>query len=284
MNKLKYDVSTKSPKVGEHLKLIVQIPEGLNFNDPSIKITSSLVEGQVSDFGLMLITKPDVTANKIILDIVAYRNGPVSVPAVKIEQNGSVLFETDEFFISVVGKTIDKTTSLVEIRDPHKIPLPFYYYVGIAVAAATLFFAGRYFYKKIKSLKKIPPQMNLSPYLKAIKNLQELEVSYTSNLINYNLYVTKTSLVVKRFINDEYKLNVMDLTTKEVAVYFKERNIFQIELINHLKYFFNSADNIKFSGINDLAKYDFLKEARAFVEMLKKPEVIEAPKMSGVKK
>ena len=125
----------------------------------------------------------------------------------------------------------------------------------------------KFFYKK--RIDKGIKQKYVSPYEKALQALSQIG---KDKELTRKVLVTRVTETLRRFLDEEYSLNIMDLTTKELLRVLKKESRFEIPIVNELKTYFDKADYVKFKNNDEQENVDFINEAKKFINMLRRQQ------------
>jgi len=254
--------------IGEYLKL--------KFNFPDLKENSNLIVdnpykvGELNKAGLMLAKDYYIQDHDIVFEFVSYRPGSFNIVPMDVTIDG-IEYITQGFDFTVISHA--ENLELKDIVYPQKISPSFLYYLGVFSFLSLFALLIILFLKRFKIKAKKTNAIYISPYEKALRKISIIEFNKTLKQ-NLKEYVSSVSEIVKSFIDEEYQLSILDLTTTELIYKLKNDKIFEEDKINLCKVFFKEADLIKFKeSINLSEDKNFIEDAKKIIFYLKKPDL-----------
>jgi hypothetical protein len=267
MNYIEIKADKTSIKIGEHLTLRIKSPVNgeliLPFKAGEMDKSS----------GLSIITSPQYKGDEIVFDVTSYKAGEIQIPSFQIKVKDEVLFETISLNIKVEGQT--SQTQLADIKPPMTISPSLTYYLslaGITIAVVLVIYMvyKKYFKEKTGQKKTLGPMKEIiSPFDKAMRDLNHIQT-------NQNIYKSIKDIlfnvteVLKRFIQEEHKTEVMDLTSTELITALHSSGKFNTPLVNDLNDYLKNSDFIKFANQSkEEAVSLYIEKAKNFVSLLR---------------
>lgn len=165
-----------------------------------------------------------------------------------------------------------------DIQPPVNLPPNYFllYMFVIILAAAVLFYLIRFLVKRFRKPKAEITAVKPS-WKVAFEHLEDLKSQDLPSRGMFKEYYTLLSGIVRKYIEDRFKVKAPEMTTQEFLSHLKTSYDFSVENKKMLKYFLNSCDMVKFAkygptlneteGSFDSAKnfIDETKEAQASV-------------------
>jgi len=178
--------------------------------------------------------------------------------------SGLKFLKTSEFQVNVLSAISDSAQVIKDIADPVKVNLGFWdYFIPILLIfliVLLLKYLIRFFRKirqpeVVETVKDKRPPWEIS--LNMLKELSDTDLLENGDFINYHYQL---SLILRYFLELEYKIKAVEMTTSEIRT--------QLKLSDHreksdILNFLNNADRIKFARYatdidNSRKAYDWL--------------------------
>ena len=147
-----------------------------------------------------------------------------------------------------------------------------------------IFIARKKLKPKVKEVKKI-----VKPFDKALEDLKDLEKMTLNEQIEYKIYYTKLTQIVRRYLEEEAKVSALESTSNELLIKLKQLKkdgTIPIDdyIIDNLKIVLEKADLVKFAKLsfnNEIAIED-----RILVEKVVKntQKIIPEPSFEEIQK
>lgn len=198
-----------------------------------------------------------------------FDSGYFEIPIFQISLNGETL-NTNPIGITV-NYLPDDTQQLLPIKDIQetKGPSPILMYAIIIFCFIIFMLIVLYYFFKADKLKpgKIIYQEVISPYEKAIAELNKLEQKKYWQQDQLKLYYDKLNEILRSYLAEGFKINALELTSKEIIQNIEDRNI-QFKQLDLLKQNIKISDLVKFANLTpDIHTHsDLMKQAQEFVE------------------
>lgn len=251
-------------KIGDYIVVSFELD---NLNKSKIDTDIPYKINEISENGLVLTREPYLDNNLVNFSFLSYKDGVFKIEPFKIKISDTE-YLTQSFEFKVLGQT--QELKLADIVPPQKIYPSTWYYLGLGSFVLVLLLVFYILIKKIKTKKKVVKEIFISPYEQALKKLSKIEFDKSLNLKKLVSGVTEA---VKKFVSDEYSVDILDKTSTESIHTLKDNKIFELEKINMIKIFLNDADLIKFKDTHILNKeVDFINEARKLIYSLRREE------------
>ncbi|MBN1115146.1 MAG: hypothetical protein JXA66_07380 [Oligoflexia bacterium] len=266
-------IKNKNVRIGDYIELEIPLP--LKGVEPGrVSIEHPLPRNDVSESGLYMIDEPKIENDTVFIKLVGYKAGKAEIPSFTIRVDGQEVLQTPATGINVEGA--QGKIELIDIKGPREINLPVYYYIGYGLLAALLLYVLWHVYKRFFKSKKsgqvTAGREYVSPYQRAMAYLSKIEMD-TEIKKDLRLYVTKVSEVLRRFVEEEYGIAIMELTTTEMMKVFRHKKLFDPEITAALQKYFVDSDLVKFAENRtaELNYYNqhFIDDTRKFVNRLR---------------
>ena len=135
-----------------------------------------------------------------------------------------------------------------DIKPPVDLPPDYFllYVLGTILVLGGIFFLVRFLFPRLKQPKKvsIPPK---SPWEVAVERLNDLQKQNLSQQGHLKEYYSQLSDIVRRYIEDRFRIRAPEMTTQEFLLSLKDSSDLSSEHKGFLKDFLNSCDMVKFA-------------------------------------
>jgi len=242
----KYIVDKDSILIGQQIKFTVELNDIELTNDFPL-FNDSIVNG----IEIIKKLEIDTTKNKDSYYlkqeyiITSWDSGSYYIPPFKINNQIS----TNALLINVFSVTIDQESEIKDIKEPlnpQYVLADFLVWILIALLLFLTIYLFKKFYKKksnqkeIKEVKKIIP-----PHLLALEELAKIEKKELWQSGKIKEYHSEISESLRKYIENRYNFNALELTTNEILEYIK--NHISVEIFNELKKILEMSDLAKFA-------------------------------------
>ena len=226
---------------------------------------------------LEVVDKPIVSLNstnsstkiyQIQFPLQVFTTGQHRLPPIRI-QLGQKQVETPRYIFEVrsVIKNSDTSDQIKDIKPPILPPIQIWPYVlsGIVVilclVAVGFWLHRRRLGQPVKI--KVP---SLPPHEVAYANLERIKVSGWIETGQFKTYYTKLSLVIRRYLEDRYQINVMELPTSDLVDCLREENTPKL-IRGQIQNFLERSDVVKFSELcpNKVEAHQLMTDARKII-------------------
>ena len=242
----KYLVDKDSILIGQQIRFTVELNDIELTNDFPV-FNDSIVNG----IEIIKKLQIDTTKNKDTYSlkqeyiITSWDSGSYYIPPFKINNQIS----TNALLINVFSVIIDKESEIKDIKEPlnpEYVLADFLVWILIALLLILAIYLFKKFYKKksnqkeIKEVKKIIP-----PHLLALEELTIIEKKELWQSGKIKEYHSEISESLRKYIENRYNFNALELTTNEILEYIK--NHISVEIFNELKKILEMSDLAKFA-------------------------------------
>lgn len=281
--KLVLQAAPASPQLSDEitLTLTIQSKPGTAVTKPPF--ADSFPDFVVRDFVEPLATREnDLQVERQVYTLEPLKAGTLTISPMVVRFHDTVkkadvsdetahAIETEPLQIEVTTIVADQAPSLADLRpasDPVELPDQFRpvvvwsSIVGILVMAALL-----WFYKRRRKSASVEPQ--LSPHQLAQIELQQL-IDQRLAETDVKVFYVELTAVVRRFIERTTGIRAPEQTTEEFLREIVTNNVFSLEEQSRLANFLESADLVKFAGVqpNPADIESSLSRARHFIDHL----------------
>jgi len=284
---LKASLDTNVIKIGDqtHFRVQFSYPKNivLNYNIAQDTICEKVeIINQKTD-----TLRNDSTKNQFLIDytISSFDSGYYAIPPqmfVNLQKQDTLW--TKALVLAVQTVAIDTTkASIYDIKEPLEEPWTFKeflqkYYPFIIIALLIILLA--YFLIKYFSRKKIKEEKPIiipkeEAHIIALKELELLKEEKLWQNDRIKLYYTKLTNILRKYIENRYKISALEQTSLEIIHSLKQENEITKDDISKLKGILSIADIAKFAKVKPLANENdkCLKDAFLFVESTKKQKI-----------
>ncbi|MBW7848272.1 MAG: hypothetical protein H3C41_09360 [Bacteroidales bacterium] len=279
-------------------ELLLKTPSTFQVKWPVFADTLS-ASVEVLERGAVETSKPDEQGNKIIRQKIAlttFDTGWISIPAqhIRFSPEGDTsthyIVESNPLMLRVLSVPVDTTAAFKPIKNTLSLPLSFAevlpWLIGLVVLAAFVYLASRW-WKKRK--KRSTPESNetvpgLPPHELALERLEQLRLERLWQQGQLKEYHTRLSDIVRAYIETEFPVNAVEMTTFEILQALNPLRINE-EAMQKLQLALELSDLVKFAkaqpsgmendmSLNHLA--DFVRESHQTVKDVQAEKTEEA--------
>ena len=278
---------TTDYKVGDYITLSIELKHDKNIKVELPNLKDSL---KVLEYIKSLPVDKKENDNKVIelhkFIFSKYDSGKVEIPSIKIfyyENNSSEkkYLSTSPFSIVVHTLQVNTQEDIRDVKEPIKIPLPWWIIALIIVGAAILIFGGYYLYKFIKKRKhkevELIPEVKIPPHEIALQQLNELKEKKLWQSGKVKEYHSELTDIIRSYFEARFNFRALEMPSSEIlpvlSIIDDAKEIFTI-----VEKFFNNADLVKFAKYEPMPQVneEMLEQAFEIVKKtIPKPEVIE---------
>ena len=281
---LSFDLDTTNIKIGEQInyELKIEYEKGLNvewkdsiFSKP-FEIIEKFKIDSIYNNNISILTKKYA--------ITSFDSGDYYLKSPKILIN-NIIYESDSILISVSNIKVDTVSkkffdikNIIEVEENDqgwwKKYLVLFIIIALLLSAYKLF--TRYLVKKAE-VEKLP-----LPLEKAIIALQLLEADQLKEQLDYKLYYSKLTDIVKNYLEEDVSLDALESTTDELVNKLELLNdsgklSLNPETIEKFKNVLKTADLVKFAKSNPGSETAFLDKKTLESVLIDTKEAIPAP-------
>ena len=267
--------------VGEIItyEMEVLVPEGYDIALPPPG--AQLGEFFIRDYQF---PSPEKKAGKVeqrfIFKITAYTTGELVIPPVPvmIMKQDKVVAQllAQEIRIQIAPVTSPEELEIKDIKPPCSLPfnyLPWLIGAGAGVGililvGAGLFLANRYQRAPAPALEPLPPPDQL-----ALSELAELEASGLLKKDELDVYYTKLSQILRRYLGLRYQIYALEYTTSEILDALKTRGLTH-QAYSLIRDFLTETDLVKFARYypEPDAQREIINQAKKIIELTREAE------------
>ncbi len=265
------------------LELELKTPANISVAWPVFADTlSSAVE--IVGRGGIETSPSDEQGNKIMrqqITLTSFDTGWIQIPPIHFgytpddDTSGHFLAESNPLMLRVIAMPIDTTSAFRPIKNAQTMPLSFSeilpWLLGFLVLAALVYGILRWWKgrKTAPLAEKEEVVSNVPPHLLALERLEQLRLDRLWQQGQLKEYHTQLSDIVKAYIETEFPVNAVEMTTYEILQALRPLHI-NAEAMNKLSLALELSDLVKFakaqpSGMeNDMSLnhlVDFVKES-----------------------
>jgi len=247
----------KIPMAGHAtLDFRLEIPKDANLIEPIWKDT---ITGKVIIIGIgPLDTLPSV-GNNILLSrkirVTAYEGGFFPVPPLKfayLKGADTLWLETPALLMEVEGVEIDQEAPIKDVKDIEKAPWLLEDFLPWMLMIWSFFLiTGLAYYIYQRRKKRLPlfafkPKPQIPPHVIAINELEHLKMKKLWQQGFVKVYHTSLSDIVRTYIEQQFPVHSLEMTTDETMDAIKE-HVTDPELLHNLEAILRLADLVKFA-------------------------------------
>ncbi|HIE30053.1 TPA: hypothetical protein EYP66_22540 [Candidatus Poribacteria bacterium] len=225
-------------------------------------------------------TKSGRILTSIEYELTVYEPGIYNIPPITIislDTSGrefSVISKPMEFKVRSIKPNSAQT--IKDIKGTESVPRNTVRYILISGALIVGFSVAAYLYlKRQKPSVKIEPEtviLQRLPHELALEELREIELMGLVDKGEIREYYTRTSEVIRRYIEKRYGIAALELTTAKVLdalEAYQRSNQPRGDLIGKISDFLHTCDAVKFAKYQPSADeaYNLLQQAREIVEL-----------------
>ncbi|MCX7874797.1 MAG: hypothetical protein N2321_01380 [Melioribacteraceae bacterium] len=254
---------TTEYKVGDYITFSLQINHDKKIKTELPNIKDSL---KVLEF-IKLYPVDKKEENEKIIELhkfifSKYDSGKVEIPSLKIfyyENNVSEkkVIATTPFTILVKTLEVNPQEDIREIKEPIKIPLP-WWVIALIIISVTILFVAIYLLVKYLKKKKIKdeikaPEIILQPHEIAIQKLDLLKEKKLWQNGNVKEYHSELTEIIREYFENRFKFRALEMPSSEIlpilSIIDEAKDIFTIA-----ENFFSNADLVKFAKYEPIPK------------------------------
>ena len=201
--------------------------------------------------------------HKIDIKFAGFDAGKFDFPELEFtvkRKNDNQILKTKAFNIEIISVIADSSQVIKEIHDPIKIHFGFWEYfipiISLIILIALIFFLRKFIKSRKKEILKQDYIDTRPAYQKAMEQVEALKAKDLLSKGSFIEFHFQLSLILRFFIEEQFKINAMEMTTNEIRQSFhsdvyQEKN----KILDYLAY----ADKVKFAKfsttINDSESY-----------------------------
>ena len=282
--------------IGEQAQVTVsvQADENAKVEFPTFKPREMLVPG------VEVLDTKSPTAHTLVLTLTSFDGNLYHLPPFKVKVNGKEL-ETADLALKVVEVEVD-TTKMDQFYGPKDVQdVPFQWSdlslsFWLSVLLLVLIALNYYLYLRLRDNKPIITHIKivkrLLPHQKAMKEIEQIKADKMQNSENPKEYYTKLTDTLRKYIEDRYGFNAMEMTSSEIIERLERALTDDAQSAEtmkaELRQLFTTADLVKFAkystminenDANLVSAIDFINQTKLEnmpTEETVKPELTEA--------
>ena len=213
----------------------------------STKIWPSYNDFLVEGIEIIKASKIDTT-DKIIrqqLTITSWDSGSFYIPSIAFSENS----KTEGLLINVLSIELEEGAKLKDIKRPINEPLGWSdiwpWLLAILTLVLIILLFKKYLFTKKEIEQNIKPTVTIPADIIALKELSELENAKIWQKGNIKEYHSQLSEIIRRYAENRFKFNALELTTDEILNEMKP--ILDENLLTNLRILLQRADLAKFA-------------------------------------
>lgn len=276
---------TSEYKVGDYITFSLQVKydKNIKIELPNLKDSLKVLEY----IKTLPVDKKEVDGKIIELHkfiFSKYDSGKVEIPSLKIlynEKNSSdkKIILTAPFSILVKTLEVNPQEDIRDVKEPIKIPLPWWMIaiiiLSIAVLALAIYFLVKYFKKK-KSKEEIKlPEIILPPHEIALQKLNELKEKKLWQNGKVKEYHSELTDIIREYFENRFKFRALEMPSSEILPVISIIEDAK-EIFSTAENFFSNADLVKFAKFEPIPKVneEMLEQAFEIVnKTIPKPKI-----------
>ncbi|MBC8479234.1 MAG: hypothetical protein H8D46_02120 [FCB group bacterium] len=254
--RLETSVTPDSVTVGDRVQLKIQavLPEGQVANFPNLE----------SESEAMTVIGKELAGNSAVYLLTFWEVGAAVIPEIEIQifDNGKLItsLSTKPFNITIYSVLDESATDIRDIKGMQDVKLDrgwlYYLYISLillSAAAAYLFWRRRS--REIRKAEKwvAPPD---PPHVHAVKQLEALTRPYPITVETAELYYLELSRIFREFIEHDFYVKALEMTTSEFNDYLGSLNL-EGDLLQRTHHLISMSDLSKFARhVPDETQFD----------------------------
>lgn len=149
--------------------------------------------------------------------------------------------------LALVNGPIIFAGDLKDVKGPVDFPHnKFLVYLLIFSVLAIIVFAVFYFLRKSPGISPGDVKAE-TPWEKAVNALNKLQAEGLLNQGRFDLFFTKLSDILRRYIEEQFEIKAPEMTTEEFLYFVRDKNKLSVAHTEVLKDFLTSCDLVKFA-------------------------------------
>ncbi|MBP7796359.1 MAG: hypothetical protein KA059_06270 [Elusimicrobiales bacterium] len=233
----------KEIKLGEKFSILFEIPE---YNKEKIYISTDAITG--SDFGYLSQTQ---NKNRVELYLIPFNIGISTFPEVNINIIDKSGIKTIKSY--PVPLDIKPLFNLKETDTPKDIASVFDFLLWFKILIVILIIISIYFIIKYLMKKKRITTENIeyhkdtrTPYQRANDRIERLGSSNILDSGNIKGYYIALSNILRRYLDEEFQINALEMTTSDIIKRVKEVTT-KIDILIKMRELLDTCDLVKFA-------------------------------------
>ena len=233
------------------------------------------------NFDLEVVDKPIVLLNstnssakiyQIQFPLQAFTTGQHKLPPIRIQLDQKQI-ETPRYIFEVrsIIENSDASGQIKDIKPPILPPIQIWPYVVIGIVvilgliAIGFWLHCRRFDQPVETEE--PP---LPPHAIAYANLERIKASDWIETGQFKTYYTKLSLAIRRYLENRYQINMMELPTSDLVDCLREQKTPKL-IRSQIQNFLERLDVVKFSELrpNKVEAHQLMTDARKIIGLLR---------------
>lgn len=285
---------TTNYKVGDYITFSIEIKHDKNIKVevPNLKDSLKILEF-IKSFPVEKkeIDNKEIEIHKFIFS--KYDSGKVEIPSIKIfylDNNSSEkkVLSTSPFSIVVQTLQVNRQEDIRDIKEPIKIPWPWWIIALIILGIAIFIYGAYYLYRFIKKKKNIIneniPEIKIPPHEIALNQLYELKEKKLWQSGKVKDYHSELTNIIRSYFEARFNFRALEMPSSEIlpvlSIMDDAKEIFSV-----VERFFTNADLVKFAKYEPMPQVNEEMLQQAF-EIVKKtipePIIEEAEKQGDV--
>ncbi|MBS4056837.1 MAG: hypothetical protein KGZ82_05935 [Bacteroidales bacterium] len=277
---------TDTAVIGQQLPLEIslEVPENTSVDWP---LWNDTISAHIEIIRASVLEKTASKANgstlfKQVLTISSFDSGSHVIPSIPIKYSlpndtTSQTAYSNPLMLRVFSVAVDTSQAFRPIKGPMRVPITFMevlpWLLGLAGIALLVFIIMKLVVRRSARLGDIlvPQKPSIAPHILALSELEELRLRKMWQSGQVKEYYTRLSEIVRVYIEGQFKVMAVEMTTDEILSGITPFNI-NAEAIEKLSFALQLADLVKFAKAqptameNDLClnhMVDFVNESYA---------------------
>lgn len=275
--------------VGDFINYTIEVEysKGIEIFSPAIK--DSLKNVELLFDSAPVSTDQDGIRKTVFKYVISkYDSGDVVIPPVPVlyrtENDTTIQYAfTNEVNFTVHTLGINPEDDIKDVKDPIKIPIPWWeivlYIMGVLLLALIIYFIYQRYKKKKSLIPAEKKELKLPPHVIALSSLEALDKEQlwqNGKIKEYHSIITE---IIRKYFEDRFDFPALELTTSE-SIELLRKNYEAEKIVELTQEFLSNADLVKFAKyipMNDV-NIEMMKQAFLIVESTiphHKPEEVQ---------
>lgn len=286
-----------------HVTVTATMKEGAKAEFPVFKPTQQIIPGvevlKSTEMGVKG-KENGLVDRQVVYTLTSFDDTLYYLPPFVVKVDGKP-YESKSLALKVIGIEVD-TTHVEKFFGPKDVQdNPFQWsewglLFWLSVLMLVLLAVGYYLFVRLKSGKPIITRIRivkrLLPHQKAMKEIEQIKADKMQNQENPKEYYTRLTDTLRKYIEDRYGFNAMEMTSSEIIVRLEQALTSDTQTADtmkqELRQLFTTADLVKFAkystminenDANLVSAIDFINQTKLEnvpTEEVVKPELTEA--------
>ena len=266
-----YHFDSNNIRVGDLFHLVLRLNAKTDGNMAILPLDlSDNSDLEVVDKPIVLLnsTNSSTKIYQIQFPLQVFTTGQHKLPPIRIQLDQKQV-ETPRYIFEVrsVLKNSDASDQIKDIKPPILPPIQIWPYVVIGIVVILgLVTVGFCLYHRRLDQPVETEEPPLPPHEIAYANLERIKASGWIETEQFKTYYTKLSLVIRRYLENRYQVNVMELPTSDLVDCLREGKTPKL-IRSQVQNFLERSDVVKFSELrpNKVEARQLMTDARKII-------------------